>query len=211
MTKPSDRLNQSITIQIDRLATTQAIAQQLANLLQRGTILLLEGNLGSGKTTFVQALGKGLGIQIPITSPTFTLIDEYDCGRIPLYHIDLYRLEGEQIYHLHLQEYWRGHDFPLGVVAIEWSNRLPQLPEHYIKIELAIAPEICAQDPLKDNATSASLKDAAPSIGVDLEEIELDPQSDRQITFTICGSQYETIQQFVNSLPTPHPLSKRQT
>ncbi|MEE3715125.1 tRNA (adenosine(37)-N6)-threonylcarbamoyltransferase complex ATPase subunit type 1 TsaE [Tumidithrix elongata RA019] len=204
MTKPSDRLNPPQTVQIDRLATTQAIAQQLANLLQPGTILLLEGNLGSGKTTFVQALGKGLGIQIPITSPTFTLIDEYDCGRIPLYHIDLYRLEGEQIHHLHLQEYWRGHDFPLGVVAIEWSNRLPQLPKHYIKIELAIEPATVPQT--KPASLTNSEEDAKTDV-----EIDLEPQSCRQMTFTICGSQYDPIQQYVSSLATPHPLSTQQT
>lgn len=114
---------------------TQTIAEALARLLEPGTILLLKGNLGSGKTTFVQGLGRGLNIKAAITSPTFTLIDEYHCGRLPLYHIDLYRLESEQVGSLHLQEYWRGDDFPLGVVAIEWSERLPAPLPDYLQIE----------------------------------------------------------------------------
>jgi tRNA threonylcarbamoyladenosine biosynthesis protein TsaE len=115
---------------------TQAIAEALAQLLEPGAILLLKGNLGSGKTTFVQGLGRGLNIKAAITSPTFTLIDEYHCGRLPLYHIDLYRLESSQVGSLHLQEYWRGADFPLGVVAIEWSERLPAPLQDYLQIEL---------------------------------------------------------------------------
>jgi tRNA threonylcarbamoyladenosine biosynthesis protein TsaE len=115
---------------------TQAIAEELAQLLEPGVILLLKGNLGSGKTTFVQGLGRGLQIKTEITSPTFTLIDEYHCGRLPLYHIDLYRLESTQVGSLHLSEYWRGEDFPLGVVAIEWAERLPASPENDLHIEL---------------------------------------------------------------------------
>jgi tRNA threonylcarbamoyladenosine biosynthesis protein TsaE len=114
---------------------TQTIAETLAQLLEPGAILLLQGNLGSGKTTFVQGLGRGLNIKAAITSPTFTLIDEYHCGRLPLYHIDLYRLDREQVGSLYLQEYWRGEDFPLGVVAIEWSERLPVPPQDYLQIE----------------------------------------------------------------------------
>jgi tRNA threonylcarbamoyladenosine biosynthesis protein TsaE len=115
---------------------TQAIAEVLAQLLEPGVILLLNGNLGSGKTTFVQGLGKGLSIHSAITSPTFTLIDEYHCGRLPLYHIDLYRLEGSQVGSLHLQEYWRGDDFPLGVVAIEWAERMPSSLDRYLQVEI---------------------------------------------------------------------------
>ncbi|WP_019499642.1 tRNA (adenosine(37)-N6)-threonylcarbamoyltransferase complex ATPase subunit type 1 TsaE [Pseudanabaena sp. PCC 6802] len=114
---------------------TQTIAEVLAQLLEPGAILLLKGNLGSGKTTFVQGLGRGLNIKAGITSPTFTLIDEYHCGRLPLYHIDLYRLESSQVGSLHLQEYWRGADFPLGVVAIEWAERLPTSLQDYLQIE----------------------------------------------------------------------------
>jgi tRNA threonylcarbamoyladenosine biosynthesis protein TsaE len=125
-----------VELHADNAQTTQEIAEFLATLLEPGVILLLKGNLGSGKTTFVQGLGKGLGIKSAITSPTFTLIDEYHCGRLPLYHIDLYRLEGSQVGSLHLSEYWRGADFPLGVVAIEWAERMPLPPNNYLQIEL---------------------------------------------------------------------------
>ncbi|MBD2187713.1 tRNA (adenosine(37)-N6)-threonylcarbamoyltransferase complex ATPase subunit type 1 TsaE [Pseudanabaena mucicola] len=126
-----------IDLYADNLGVTQAIATQLAQLVTTGTIILLEGNLGSGKTTFMQAFGLALGIQTTITSPTFTLIDEYTEGRLPLYHIDLYRLEPSQVPSLHIEEYWRGKDFPLGVVAIEWASKLIHLPPHYLQINLA--------------------------------------------------------------------------
>jgi tRNA threonylcarbamoyladenosine biosynthesis protein TsaE len=125
-----------IELHADNAETTQEIAEFLATLLEPGVILLLKGNLGSGKTTFVQGLGKGLGIKLAITSPTFTLIDEYHCGRLPLYHIDLYRLEASQVGSLHLSEYWRGDDFPLGVVAIEWAERMTLPPNNYLLIRM---------------------------------------------------------------------------
>ncbi|MCX5936469.1 MAG: tRNA (adenosine(37)-N6)-threonylcarbamoyltransferase complex ATPase subunit type 1 TsaE, partial [Pseudanabaena sp. LacPavin_0818_WC45_MAG_42_6] len=126
-----------IEIYADNLGVTQAIATQLAQLVATGTIILLEGNLGSGKTTFMQAFGRALGISSTITRPTFTLIDEYTEGRLPLYHIDLYRLEPSQVPSLHLEEYWRGEDFPLGVVAIEWASKLLKIPPNHLKINLS--------------------------------------------------------------------------
>jgi tRNA threonylcarbamoyladenosine biosynthesis protein TsaE len=127
-----------IDLYANNLEETQAIATQLAQLVTAGTIILLEGNLGSGKTTFMQAFGLALGISTTITSPTFTLIDEYTEGRLPLYHIDLYRLESSQVPSLHLEEYWRGEDFPLGVVAIEWASKLINIPPHHLKINLSV-------------------------------------------------------------------------
>lgn len=127
-----------IEIYADNLGVTQAIATQLAQIVTTGTIILLEGNLGSGKTTFMQAFGRALGISTIITSPTFTLIDEYTEGRLPLYHIDLYRLEPSQVPSLHLEEYWRGEDFPLGVVAIEWASKLLNIPPNHLKINFSV-------------------------------------------------------------------------
>ncbi len=139
------------TLKIDlyakNLDATQAIAAQLAQIVPIGTIILLEGNLGSGKTTFMQAFGYALGISTTIASPTFTLIDEYTEGRLPLYHIDLYRLEPSQVPSLHLEEYWRGEDFPLGVVAIEWASKLPTIPSQYLKVNLSTpARSFCDKD-----------------------------------------------------------------
>ena len=150
------------TVKIDlyakNLDETKAIASQIAQLATTGTIILLEGNLGSGKTTFMQAFGCALGIKTPITSPTFTLIDEYIEGRLPLYHIDLYRLEPSQVPSLHLQEYWRGEDFPLGVVAIEWSSKLLNLPHNYLQINLSV-PMQSSHPELQPNLDNNFLED----------------------------------------------------
>jgi tRNA threonylcarbamoyladenosine biosynthesis protein TsaE len=99
-------------------------------------VILLEGDLGSGKTTLVQGIGEGLGITDPIVSPTFTLINEYPEGRLPLYHLDLYRLQPQEVVALNLESYWEGIEFPLGIVAIEWAQRLPDKPHSYLKISL---------------------------------------------------------------------------
>lgn len=115
---------------------TRELGKKLGRSLPENSILLLEGNLGAGKTTFVQGLGAGLGIPESIESPTFTLINEYLNGRIPLYHLDLYRLEGGEIADLNLEQYWEGIEVEPGIVAIEWADRLPYKPESYLQIEL---------------------------------------------------------------------------
>lgn len=122
----------------------QALAQSWGETLPAGTTILLNGDLGSGKTTFVQSLGLGLGITEPIVSPTFTLIQEYFEGRISLYHFDLYRLSEPEIIALHPELYWQGEEFPLGLMAIEWPKTLTQvlaIPGPVIEIELAIIDE----------------------------------------------------------------------
>jgi tRNA threonylcarbamoyladenosine biosynthesis protein TsaE len=99
----------------------------LAPLLQPGDVLALEGDLGAGKTTFTQGVAKGLGIETYIDSPTFTLIKEYH-GRLPLYHMDVYRLEGADE-DLGWDEYFYGD----GVTLVEWASRIKQLmPEKTI-------------------------------------------------------------------------------
>jgi tRNA threonylcarbamoyladenosine biosynthesis protein TsaE len=109
----------------------------LGQALPAGSVLLLEGDLGAGKTTLVQSLGLGLGITDTIDSPTFTLINEYPEGRVPLYHLDLYRLEPDQAAALHLETYWEGDEVDLGIVAIEWSERLMDQPSDYLGVRLS--------------------------------------------------------------------------
>lgn len=116
------------TLTLPNLEATQSLAQSLSTFLLPGTNLLLQGDLGSGKTTFVQHLGQALGIQ-GITSPTFTLIQEYWEGRIPLFHMDLYRLGSVEIWDLGLEELWQE---VAGVVVIEWSERLVTRPEEWL-------------------------------------------------------------------------------
>jgi tRNA threonylcarbamoyladenosine biosynthesis protein TsaE len=97
---------------------TAAFARELAATLNAGDVLLLSGGLGAGKTAFVRGLAAGLGIAPEdVTSPTFTLLHEYRGGRLPLYHADLYRLEGHAAEELGLEQ-------TDGVLAIEWPDRL---------------------------------------------------------------------------------------
>ena len=110
---------------------TEAYGARLARVLQPRTIVGLVGDLGAGKTCFVRGLATGLGIAPDeVHSPTFTLIAEYPGGRLPLYHIDLYRLEGAAIEELGLEEYL----FGAGVSAIEWFRFLPSelMPEYML-------------------------------------------------------------------------------
>ncbi|MGL5033252.1 MAG: tRNA (adenosine(37)-N6)-threonylcarbamoyltransferase complex ATPase subunit type 1 TsaE, partial [Microcystaceae cyanobacterium] len=118
---------------------TLDLGKQLGQKLPIGTILLLNGELGAGKTTLVQGIGLGLNINEPIVSPTFTLVNEYHEGRIPLYHLDLYRLETSDISGLYLEQYWDGLENPLGLVAIEWAERMQQKPLTYLEITLQYA------------------------------------------------------------------------
>lgn len=109
--------------------------------LSAGSVLLLEGELGSGKTSLVQGLGTGLGIVELIVSPTFNLINEYPEGRLPLYHFDLYRLQPLEVAALHPETYWEGAEMPLGIVAIEWPERLQDYPPDHLRIHLSHQPD----------------------------------------------------------------------
>jgi tRNA threonylcarbamoyladenosine biosynthesis protein TsaE len=115
---------------------TRSLGKRLGERCPAGTVILLEGDLGAGKTTLVQGIGEGLGLDEAIVSPTFTLIVEYLDGRLPLYHLDLYRLEPKDIPSLNLESYWEGIEVEPGIVAIEWSARLPYLPPDYLRIAL---------------------------------------------------------------------------
>jgi tRNA threonylcarbamoyladenosine biosynthesis protein TsaE len=133
------------TIFLADTEATRLLGINLGKTLQAGSVILLEGDLGAGKTTLVQGIGEGLGITDPIVSPTFTLINEYTEGRIPLYHLDLYRLQPQEVTALNLESYWEGSEFPLGIVAIEWAERLQYQPQNYLKISLNYSADIGRQ------------------------------------------------------------------
>jgi tRNA threonylcarbamoyladenosine biosynthesis protein TsaE len=118
---------------------TKAFAARLARLVTPGTVIGLEGDLGAGKTCFVKGLATGLGInEDEISSPTFTLIAEHYSEKLPLYHIDLYRLESGKIEGLGIEEYLFGH----GVTVIEWFQFLPVgLVTEYLLLSLTITGE----------------------------------------------------------------------
>jgi tRNA threonylcarbamoyladenosine biosynthesis protein TsaE len=111
---------------------TAAVGERVAAALQRGDVVLLYGDLGAGKTAFVRGLARGLGAAPEdVTSPTFTIIQEYR-GRVPLYHVDLYRLEPREVEDLGLDELVQE-----GVVAVEWAERWNDVPRsaHAVRIE----------------------------------------------------------------------------
>jgi tRNA threonylcarbamoyladenosine biosynthesis protein TsaE len=100
---------------------TRAVARSLAETLTAGAVILLSGDLGAGKTAFVRGLAEGLGLDPDeVTSPTFTLVHEYVGGRLPLVHVDLYRLERAELEEIGMD----GDIAGAGVTAIEWADRL---------------------------------------------------------------------------------------
>ena len=119
------------------LQATHDLGVRLGKKLNPGTVLLLTGDLGTGKTSLVQGIGVGLGIIETLESPTFTLLNEYHDGRVPLYHLDLYRLTPPEVAELYLEGYWDGTEAPLGIMAIEWCDRLPYLPDRYLSLTLS--------------------------------------------------------------------------
>lgn len=110
---------------------TQTFAKRLSSFLQPGDVITLEGDLGAGKTTFTKGLAAGLGIGRTVNSPTFTIIKEYH-GKMPLYHMDVYRLEDADE-DLGFDEYFSGN----GVTVIEWAHIIEeQLPSERLSIYL---------------------------------------------------------------------------
>lgn len=114
-------------------AATRELGARLGRLLAPGDIIALVGGLGAGKTVLVQGIASGLGLEGPITSPTYLIIKEYG-GLIPLYHIDAYRLAGpEEMEGLGYEEYFFGR----GVTAIEWADRIwALLPPEYLRLDV---------------------------------------------------------------------------
>jgi tRNA threonylcarbamoyladenosine biosynthesis protein TsaE len=121
---------------------THHLGQALGRTARRGDCLFLSGDLGAGKTSLAQGIAAGLGITEPVTSPTFTLLNEY-AGRLKLAHLDLYRLTAAEIASLGLAETWLE---PRGVCVIEWPERLDEArgqldPEDLLHVRMAIAGE----------------------------------------------------------------------
>jgi len=113
---------------------TRALAAEIAGELRPGTVIALHGDLGAGKTCFIQGLAEALGIDEPVNSPTYTILGEYQ-GRMPLHHIDLYRLSGPaEVLGLGLEEYFEAG----GITAIEWAERAEGLlPPDLLHVRIA--------------------------------------------------------------------------
>ena len=112
---------------------TEAVAERLAKVLQAGTVIAYRGDLGAGKTAFTRGLARGLGYAEPVTSPTYTIVNEYLGGHLPLFHFDMYRLaSSEDLWDIGWEDYLdRG-----GVCAVEWSENVEDALENPIMITI---------------------------------------------------------------------------
>ena len=120
-------------------AETQQLGQRLAGVLSAGAVVAYTGGLGAGKTAFTRGLAQGLGCTCRVTSPTFTIVNEYEGGRLPLFHFDLYRIDGaDSLFDIGWDEYLdRG-----GVCAVEWSERAEEaLPPETIRVSIRFHPK----------------------------------------------------------------------
>lgn len=121
-------------IETNSAGETYALGEKLGRQALPGQIYTLVGDLGVGKTVFTQGLARGLGITEPISSPTFTIIQEYENGRLPFYHFDVYRIgDIEEMEEIGYDDYFFGD----GVTMIEWANLIEELlPDHVIQVTI---------------------------------------------------------------------------
>ena len=113
---------------------TRKLGEKLAKELRAGDVILLEGPLGAGKSELARGVARGLGVQETVTSPSFTILNVYDSGLVPLYHFDWYRLESaEELFEMGMEEYLGGD----GIALVEWPGRCPEaLPADFLMIEI---------------------------------------------------------------------------
>ena len=114
---------------------TRALGLSLGRQACPGQVYCLDGDLGTGKTVFTQGFAEGLGIQEPVNSPTFTIVQQYEEGRLPLYHFDVYRIaDVEEMYELDCEGYFYGD----GVCLIEWASQISDiLPDDCHQVTIA--------------------------------------------------------------------------
>ncbi len=114
---------------------TRAFGETLAKQLRAGDVLLLLGDLGAGKSELTRGIARGLGIETPVTSPSFTILNVYDEGRVPLFHFDWYRLNSaEELYEMGMDEYLGGD----GIAVVEWPSQCPEaIPETHLALRLS--------------------------------------------------------------------------
>ena len=114
-------------------AETEALGAALAAQLAPGTVIAFTGDLGAGKTAFTRGLARGLGIEEPVTSPTFTIVNEYEGGRLPLFHFDMYRLESsDELFDIGWEDYLcRG-----GICAVEWSEKVADAMDGALRVDI---------------------------------------------------------------------------
>lgn len=122
-----------INIETHSFEETVEFGEKLGNVLKSGDIISLSGDLGTGKTAFANGIAKSLGITAYITSPTFTIVNEYE-GKLPLYHFDVYRIsEPDDMFDIGFEEYINGE----GITIVEWGEQIKEiLPEEIINVNI---------------------------------------------------------------------------
>ena len=120
-------------------AETRLLGERLAHLLQPGDVLLMLGDLGAGKSELTRGIAKGLGVTSTVASPSFTILNVYDEGRVALYHFDWYRLNDvEELYEMGMEEYLGGD----GVAVVEWPSQCPEaIPETCLEVRITPVSE----------------------------------------------------------------------
>ena len=119
---------------ISSLDETRALGIKIGESVEEGTVITLTGDLGAGKTTLTQSIAKGMGIKKTVSSPTFTIVQVYEEGRMPFYHFDVYRIgDIEEMDEIGYEDYFYGE----GLCMIEWANLIEEiLPPHYKEITI---------------------------------------------------------------------------
>ena len=128
-----------LTVESHSAAETRALGEKLAGWLHPGDVVLLQGELGAGKSELTRGIASGLGVKETVTSPSFTILNVYESGRCPLYHFDWYRLESaDELFELGLDEYLGGD----GIAVVEWAERCPEaIPEKHRRLTFRMTGE----------------------------------------------------------------------
>ena len=134
---------------------TERLGAALGRVLKPGTVIAYSGDLGAGKTAFTRGIARGLGILEPVTSPTYTIVNEYDTGRLPLFHFDMYRLHSsEDLWDIGWEDYLERN----GVCAVEWSENVADALENPLFIYIEKLGDTCRRITLKgENIDALSL------------------------------------------------------
>lgn len=126
-------------IEVNSLADLSGVAKQLIEFASTEKIFVFEGDMGAGKTTFIKKLCEALGVSDVVSSPTYSIVNEYEGPIGQVFHFDFYRIKDiQEAYDLGYEEYFYGG----GICLIEWPERVEELlPEHYIKVEISVEDE----------------------------------------------------------------------
>ena len=137
-------------------AETEAVGQRLAKILMPGTVIAYTGDLGAGKTAFTRGLARGLGCDDLVTSPTYTIVNEYLSGRLPLFHFDMYRLHSsDDLWDIGWEDYLeRG-----GICAVEWSENVTDAMEQAIRVRI---------EKISDESRRITVEGVKPDVDLDL-------------------------------------------